>query len=223
MILLLLIIIITSVKRSTCMLVRPPYMAYIGQYLIDWRDASLSSLAEHSNGVLWWTLVGINPIVPCMREFELLWWSIERVRVREIERKSVHRWSHTFAHNNIIIYPSPHTSIKPRNRLNNHDNKYLEHSKCSAMPESAQEAISESLKCKHTFPGGACPQTPLEMVCLCTRKLVLPPTPWSHTSLLWTPLGNFLNEALPPIPHTVTDLADVWNNTHQALLLMLQN
>ena len=58
------------------------------------------------------------------------------------------------------------------------------------------------------FPGGACPQTPLEIVCLCTWKMPLP----SPLAYLLTvpppPLGNFLNEGLlhvyVAIAHIVT-------------------
>ena len=44
------------------------------------------------------------------------------------------------------------------------------------------------------FPRGACPQTPLEIVCLRTWKMSLPPLDLilAHCP----PLGNFLNEGL---------------------------
>ena len=44
------------------------------------------------------------------------------------------------------------------------------------------------------FSGGARPQTPLEIVCLRTRKMALPPLDFIHVHC--APLGNFLNEGV---------------------------
>ena len=47
------------------------------------------------------------------------------------------------------------------------------------------------------------PPDSLKITCLHTCKIVLPPPPWSRTSLLCPPMENFLNEGLNAPPHNL--------------------